>query len=483
MKRAHVVFLTFFCWVATGALVSAEVRSAKVAGEFYPEERVELLDLVTELLKRQPEPAITAKPRILIVPHASYLYSGLIAANGFRQLEGYHYDGVVVVGFTHQTLFKGSSVDTREAYETPLGTVPVDLEAAAVLQTYPGISHLEEAHESAEHSLEVELPFLQVALQHPRIVPVLMGSVTLDDAKRLADGLAGLARLGDYLFVFSTDLSHYHSYNQAQKIDDDTINAILLETPQATQRLFTGGQIEACGRGPILTSLILAAKLGYLKRELLYYANSGDTAGDPRRVVGYAAIGMFERSRSTIETLSPAAGAALVAAARGARWHTPAKQGPPVSGLLERYPELSRPSGIFVTLRKHGQLRGCIGRLQTSESLAKSVPTVALDAALRDSRFEPVTANELGELEVEVSVLTSPKRIANASEIVSGRDGVILELQGHSGVFLPQVWEETGWTRHEFLRELASQKAGLPPDAWESATLSTFQDQVFTERR
>ena len=136
-----------------------------------------------------------------------------------------------------------------------------------------------------------------------------------------------------------------------------------------------------------------------------------------------------------------------------------------------------------MTLRKHGQLRGCIGRLQTSESLAKSVPTVALDAALRDSRFEPVTANELGELEVEVSVLTSPKRIANASEIVSGRDGVILELQGHSGVFLPQVWEETGWTRHEFLRELASQKAGLPPDAWESATLSTFQDQVFTERR
>ena len=149
--------------------------------------------------------------------------------------------------------------------------------------------------------------------------------------------------------------------------------------------------------------------------------------------------------------------------------------------LLEPYPELSRARGLFVTLRKHGQLRGCIGRIETSEPLSHAISSVALDAALHNARFPPVSIEELPQLQVEVSVLTPPTQLSALSELVPGRDGVILEHQGHTGIFLPQVWDETGWTREEFLRELASQKAGLPPDAWHQATLYTFQDQIFEE--
>jgi len=457
-------------------------RSAKVAGQFYPDDRAELQELIDQLLQRQPEPQASQKPRILIVPHAGYQYSGLIAANGFRQIQGHRYDGVVVVGFTHRLGFSGSSVDVREAYETPLGELPVDREAVAVLQTYPGVTHVEEAHESGEHSLEVELPFLQVALPRFKLVPVLMGSAGLEDAQRLAEALAALSRLGDYLFVFSTDLSHYHPYDKAVSIDEGTTDAILAETPQAVQRLFAGGRLEACGRGPIVASLLLAQRLGHLSRSLLYYANSGDTAGDPSRVVGYAAIGMYERAPSRVDLLSAEAGQALVDAARNVlELSLRARAGPPPSQALKRHPELSQAKGVFVTLRKRGQLRGCIGRIETDEPLADTVPVVALDSALRDGRFQPVTASELPEIHVEVSVLTRPAKLADLKDLVPGRDGVILEHGGRRGVFLPQVWEETGWTREEFLRELASQKAGLEPEAWRQASLYVFQDQIFEE--
>ena len=210
------------------------------------------------------------------------------------------------------------------------------------------------------------------------------------------------------------------------------------------------------------------------------YANSGDTAGNPSNVVGYAAIGMFDQPPVTAGRLSQEAGAALVKAARRSLERSLGKS-EAAPAELTQYPELARPSGVFVTLRKHGELRGCIGRIETDEPLAKSVPVVALDAALRDHRFSPVSPDELAEIEVEVSVLTPPVKLQDPKELVAGRDGVILEHEGRHGLFLPQVWDETGWTRVEFLRQLASQKAGLPPDSWKQAILSTFQDQIFSE--
>ena len=460
---------------------TGSIRQAQVAGDFYPAEPGVLRGLVSRLLEAASPAALPNKPRILISPHAGYPYSGPVAAVTFRQIRGAHYDGVVVIGFTHRSSFPVASVDTVEAYQTPLGTIPVDQEAVKfLLAPNSRLHHETDAHTSGEHSLEVMLPFLQVALGEFRLVPILMGTSELSVAQDLAEALAALNRRGDYLFVFSTDLSHYHPYDLASGFDEQTIGAILRETPQAVDRLFQQGAVEACGRGPIVTSLLLAAKLGYPTRTLLRYANSGDTTGDRSRVVGYGAIAMVDHPPVSAGRLSPEAGQALVKAARATleRELAGSKQSP-IS--LEGYPELAKSTGLFVTLRKHGELRGCIGRIEGVGSLASVLPMVAMGAALRDHRFQPVTAEELKEIDVEVSVLTPPAKLEQLNDLVPGRDGVILESQDHSGVFLPKVWEETGWTRMEFLRELASQKAGLPPDAWKSATLSTFQDQVFSE--
>ncbi len=469
--------------LAAPAQTDIPPRTPKVAGQFYPDDPAELHQLIAGYLGQQAAPS-PRKPRILIVPHAGYQYSGVIAAAGYRQLEGQTYDGVVVVGFSHQRPFEGVSVDTRAVYETPLGPLPVDRKAVDGLLAFPGMEFRESAHEDAEHSLEVQLPFLKTMLPETPIVPVMMGSARWQDAMRLAEALTALAKRGDYLFIFTTDLSHYHPYDQAAEIDARTIEAMLKETPQAVARLFQSGRLEACGQGPVMTGLLLADRLGYLTRELLTEANSGDTAGDASRVVGYAAVALYERPGPGAAQLPAPAGAALLTAARATLERTlrpGRKTAADPAKILRAVPELSRRRGLFVTLMKRGQLRGCIGQLQPQQPLMSLLPQVANDAALRDDRFAPVTAEELPELRIEVSVLTVPQRLERLEDLVPGRDGVILQSEGHSGVFLPQVWDQTGWTREEFLRELASQKAGLPPEAWRAATLYVFQDQLFEE--
>lgn len=471
-------------WVASlalaGVALAAEPRPAQVAGKFYPEEPIELVETLTQYLDDQDPASSPGKPRLLIAPHAGYQYSGVVAGAAFSQLRGKAYDGVVVVGFTHRLHFAGASVDTRGAYATPLGTIPVHVEAADFLRSQPGLSFHEEAHGTGEHSLEVMLPFLQVALEKVRLVPVMMGGASLAEADAVANALAKLAARGDYLFVFSTDLSHYRPREDAETMDEETITAMLFETPQAVDRLFSKADIEACGRGPIVASLLLAERLGHLRRELLRYENSGDTAGNPASVVGYAALAMFPAPRAA-GSLSAEAGQALLRAARRSVAKAAGAPAPESLEDLARYPELAAARGAFVTLRKAGQLRGCIGRIQTPEPLAKTVPLVAVEAALEDPRFSPVRAEELDDIMVEVSVLTAPKP-ATPEAIMAGRDGVVIEAEGRRGVFLPSVWQETGWTREEFLNELAAQKAGLPADAWRrGAAVFTFQDEVFAE--
>ena len=469
---------------------AAEIRQPHVAGQFYPADPTELRQVITGFLQRQPDPS-PLKPRALIVPHAGYEYSGPVAGAAFRAVQGHEYDAAVIVGFSHRAAFEGISVDQVDTYRTPLGLVPVDLSAVKQLQELDRalaqteenlLHHNPQAHEEPEHSLEVMLPFLQVSLDQLRIVPVIIGEARPEQLFRLGKLLAEFSRQGDYLFVFSTDLSHYHSYDEAVQIDQRTVDALLSETPQAVERLFANSMIEACGRGPILTGLMFAVKRGYLKRQLLGYATSANASGDRSRVVGYAAIGLYDGTAPPARLISEDAGLALVKAARLALEQAlEMGQSPEVASILQPYPELQQAAGLFVTLRRGGELRGCIGRIQTSEPLASSLPVVALEAALKDPRFNPVEAHELQDIHIEVSVLTLPQPLHEPRDVLAGRDGVVLDYRGHQGVFLPTVWEETGWLRIEFLRQLASQKAGLDPDAWRQATLSAFQDQVFEE--
>jgi MEMO1 family protein len=280
--------------------------------------------------------------------------------------------------------------------------------------------------------------------------------------------------------VFSSDLSHYLPYETAKRTDAQTVDAMLHETPQAIYRLNNARQFEACGVGPIMTALLLGDELGFLERRLLLYANSGDTSGNKEKVVGYAAIGLYEREASEeLGVVSKEAGDALVKAAR-ATITAHLTHGDIKAPDLKSIPELSQNRGLFVTLTKKGALRGCIGYIESDKPLYEIVGPIALDAALSDHRFAPVSAAELSDIKVEVSILSQPRQVSGPAEIIAGRDGVIVELGARRGLFLPQVWEY-GMTKVEFLEEISSQKAGLPRDAYKSAELLTFQDQIFEE--
>lgn len=462
-------------------------REPQVAGAFYPDDPRVLKSWLAEgfagLEGEDPENFdSSSKPRIIISPHAGYRYSGKIALQAFAAAKDYDYERVVLIGFTHQQQFPGSSVDRAASYETPVGSLKVDVQAAEELRRR-GLGYEASAHESTEHSLEVLLPFVRYLYPETPIIPILMGSFDQNAAEALADQLYWLSQQRETLFVFSTDLSHYHEDIQARRRDALTLQHLTQETPYALARSFRMKQSEACGRGPLIAASFLSAKLGYLRPKLLKYGHSGEVPfGNPNRVVGYAALAYYPRSSGDAsENMSPEAGQALVKLARNTLEKHFDDTTPGYAVDTQRFPELEKSHGAFVTLEKKGNLRGCIGHITTDRPLIKTIPIVALQAALNDRRFDPVESSDLPNISVEVSVLTEPRAVTTIAEIVPGRDGVVLEYKNKRGVFLPSVWESTGWTRAEFLQALAEQKAGISADLLAMATFYTFRDQVFEE--
>jgi AmmeMemoRadiSam system protein B len=256
-----------------------KIRTAAVAGSFYPADRHGLATQVTRLLAQVPTSA-DASPKALIAPHAGYVYSGAIAACAFAQLRT-HGDAiarVVVIGPAHYLPLRGLALPTTEAFATPLGRVAVDRHALAALADLPFVVAMDAAH-APEHAIEVELPFLQSVLRRFTLIPLLVGSAT---APEVGEVLARLWGGAETLIVVSSDLSHYHDYETARQLDAAT-----------AQRIERGdwaalGAADACGRWPIAGLLIEGARHGLAARRLAL-CNSGDTAGPRHEVVGYGA--------------------------------------------------------------------------------------------------------------------------------------------------------------------------------------------------
>ena len=477
-----------------GSAVSAEggIRPAVWAGSFYPADPLQLAELIDRLTATAAARPVELPPGrplcALIMPHAGYAYSGLTAAHAARLLRGRQYRTLIVMAPDHRVGFRNNAISAVSAYETPMGRIPLSA-AADGLRAKHDLFGASKSSDATEHSVEVVLPFLQSQLDRFEFIPIVMGPGSPPDNAAALEPLIA----PETLLVVSSDLSHFLTYEQAVHRDEETIRAIL----SMDSAYLTSHDNIACGLTPILT-LLEIARAHRWQPVLLHYANSGDATGDRGRVVGYCAIAFLgdsnvEDERNAEDRLSEAQGRLLTALAR----HTIARE----LGLRHHQEDdrelqealvnddLKRHCGTFVTLKIDNRLRGCIGNLDSRDSIVEAVRRNAVNAAFHDPRFSPLTPDELERTDIEVSVLTDPRPLvyADAEDLISklrvNIDGLIIRKGGASATFLPQVWEQLP-RPEDFLTHLCM-KAGLSANAWRHGDLSvqTYQVQYFEERR
>ncbi len=471
-----------------GAVNAGDIRKPVYAGSFYPGTRSELTTFIEELTNRAKQTNVQNLPhtsiKALIMPHAGYIYSGLTAAHISLVLKENQFNRVIVLAPDHRVGFKGGAISDVTAYETPLGLIPLNEDAVRLrrnkylFQTIPASDRL-------EHSVEVVLPFLQYYLKKFELIPIVIGPGNIDSYSAALDPLFDKKTL----LVASSDLSHYLPYSEAVDRDRKTIQMIL--------NLNAGKLLKqdnaACGKIPILIVINMARRHGW-PPIFLHYSNSGDTAGDHSRVVGYAAIAFYggssmQKNNNTTRHLSKHQGQALGRLARKAIMEklglksAKTESDPMTDNCFQEH------RGTFVTLTINKQLRGCIGNLESTESIMAGIKRNAVNAAFHDPRFAPLKADELDQVGIEISILTEPQPLEyrGSKDLLTKLrphvDGVILRKGTASATFLPQVWEQLPEPEH-FLSHLC-RKAGLSADTWEKTQLeiSTYQVQYFEEEK
>ncbi len=432
----------------------SKIREPQVAGMFYPAEPEACAALVARSLAAA-KPSAADRAKLVIAPHAGHVYSGPIAATVYKPLEKARdrISRVVLVGVAHRVPFKGIVTTGATHWKTPLGLVPIDgdwLHRA-------GVPVMEEAF-AGEHSLEVHLPFLQTVLGDFALLPLIVGGASHQE---VADVLERVWGGPETLIVISSDMSHFHDYETAQRLDAATRAAIEALEPE---RLSGEG---ACGYRAIGGALLQARKRD-MRVTGVDFRNSGDTAGARDRVVGYGAFIMeYAHDARLGETER---GIALDAVRQALKVASRDGEEPRVKSWHGVPEPLKAMRASFVTLTSGGRLRGCVGSLVAQRPLLADIVANARNAGFQDRRFDPLSAGELAGLDIEVSVLSYPRPIAFASEAELVRairpdvDGLILTDGNSRGLFLPSVWESLPDV-HDFLRQL-KRKAGLAPDHW-----------------
>ena len=466
------------------------VRPATQANRFYTGDARELSEEVDNFLALHRGDAKYQNMAALIVPHAGYYYSGNVAASAYMAIDAKkQYKRIFLLGPSHHEWLDGASVNTEaEYYATPLGNVKVDHETVVALTTTDSVFHYKPEVHDREHCLEVQLPFLQrrFAMHNqevPPIVPIIISTNDYDKLKRMAEALKPYFT-DENLFVISSDFSHYPSYEDACEVDARTGKAI--ETGDVEEFIATinanaqSGKrnlhTSACGEFAIIT-LMLMLDNEYEVRHLMYQ-NSGDISGEHDRVVGYHSFAVL-RKNSTSFTLSDADKKALKEIAFNSIRDS--LDGKPIAQPIinSKLLILNSKCGAFVSLHKHGHLRGCIGHFGEDYPLHKIVAEMARAAAFEDPRFMPVTRDELDDLDIEISVLTPMRRIQSLDEFELHRHGIYIRKGYRSGTFLPQVADEVNWTKEEFVGHCSQDKAGLGWDGWKDAELYVYEAIVF----
>lgn len=446
------------------------IKEPSHAGGFYPADAADLRETVGGLLAAAGKPAEEGDLVALIAPHAGYRYSGSTAAKAVAQLAGRNIHTVIIIGASHHSSFPGAAVYAKGGMRTPLGIVKVNEDIAQVLiDRNSGVLPQPEVF-GREHVIEVLLPLLQGLGSDIKVVPLLIGDLPAEKYETLAKVLSGIMRNDDrVMLVASTDLSHYYGYETASEMDGKIIGAIERMSVEEVDRYFATGESGACGKAPLLVTMMAAARLGASSGRTYEYRNTGDVTGDHGRVVGYAAMGLYRKSLDAQEREK------LLSLARRTVEEYVAKGGVPSVTLRE--PRLNAYGTTFVTVTRKGVLRGCIGNVRNPMPLYKSVIMNAIAASTKDQRFPPVKEEELKDLRIEVSVLSAFEPLDDVSEIEIGRHGLYLVKGTHTSILLPQVAEEAGWDVETYLDKLAV-KAGLQPEDWMNAQLFRFTAEV-----
>ena len=455
-------------------IAAGSMQESVVAGKFYPGDLGELKATIDGYLRAAGNKVINGDLTGIIVPHAGYPYSGPVAAYGFKELAGRDYDYAVVIAPSHHKKIDGAATRLVSSFETPLGKIDVATDIVKeMVSRYEWIIDDTDAF-AKEHSLEVELPFLQMVQKGIQLIPLIVGTHDVDTLTKIAGSLNEVFEGKKVIYIISTDLSHYHPYKEAAAMDKKTVDLVIGDKLNELVEKVATGECEMCGFGPVVVMMQLFNMTGGGKIELLKYANSGDTSGEKARgVVGYSSIAFLNGFNLTENQKKELTGLA---------WKTirDTLDGKRITPVKLSDPYLMKNGAAFVTLKKNGELRGCIGHIIAREPLALSVQNNAVSAALRDPRFSPVKKEELKDISLEVSVLTPPQPVYDPSTIKVGRDGLIIENGMHRGVLLPQVPGEWNWNLNDYL-EAICRKAGLPASAIKDpkTKLYRFQALVF----
>jgi len=500
MSRLKIIVSCILLTAFYSTSISATVREPVVSGAFYPSDSAELARMVTGHLDNVKDvPTIEGQIIALLVPHAGLIYSGQIAAYSYKLLENSDVDKLILCGPSHRHGFEGISVyGPGMEWKTPLGMINChDSLCNLLLRHDKRINIIEQAH-AREHSLEVQLPYLQTVLSSFQIVPIVMGYPNQATIELLADALKLIEFKNRTVMVASTDWQHYRPASQGWLMDSLGIDCLKGLDADRLEKYLQSGQVELCGGGPTVAVMKAAIARGADRVKILKYGDSGDISGDKTSVVGYTAAVIYKSIDDKVDSVETRPESSMYEKKLPSKFHLSDAEKRKLLIIARKsiesylkdgsFPDfevsdnLRNPGAAFVTLEKQGRLRGCIGHTIANEPLYKTVSICAVQAAVADRRFPPVQPEELAELHIEISVLTPFQEVKLLNEIEVGRDGLMITMGNKRGLLLPQVAAEYGWDRAQFLRQTC-RKAGLPADAYKSpyALIQKFQAVIFGE--
>jgi len=478
MKKVKSSIFILFCFICfSSSIRSQEIRKPVWAGQFYDGQTEVLSKQIDRfLLNAKGTAPVSGKILVLIAPHAGYLYSGQVAAYAYRMIQNKDYETVIIIGTSHHYGFEGCSIYPRGGYETPLGLAKIDDSLAMELSKFSGYKYIPQAHQK-EHSVEVQVPFIQKTLPHAKIVPIVMGFPSKNSISRLSNALVKSLKNKNALVVVSTDMSHYLPKKRANEVDSQTISLIKSFKINSLISKLEQRENILCGGGGVVSALLYAQKLGKAKVNILNYADSSLAGGPESQVVGYMAASIFLETTNTRFSLSSEEKKALLNIAKSSI--NLFVQENKILDYRTQNPNFLSNRGAFVTIKKRGRLRGCIGFIEPVMPLYQTIIQASIYAACKDARFVPVSPSELKDLEIEISVLSPLKKIKNPAVIKVGKHGLLISKGNNRGLLLPQVPVENRWSRQDFLQNTCL-KAGLPENAWKSGTdIFIFEAIVF----